>query len=100
MSDYNTYCDRGASFTSDVGEAEALRLSAAVGLRVKIEPHPPPGGKKGRWHLGATQPGLAVPRGAQHKPVAGATSRLRHVEVPETAARMWKHHRESFQSVV
>lgn len=82
---YSVYSG-GPSFTSDVGKAKALRLSAAVGLGMKIEPHPPPGGEKGWGHLGATQSGLPVPCGAQHQPVAGTTSRLCHVEVAEAAA--------------
>lgn len=34
--------------TSNVGEAEALSLPSAVGLRVEVEPHAPPGGDEGR----------------------------------------------------
>lgn len=56
--------------TSDVGEAKALRLPRAVGLRVEIEPHTPSGGEEGRRELGAAQPGLPVPGGSQHEPVS------------------------------
>lgn len=56
--------------TSDVGEAKALSLPRAVGLRVEIEPHTPSGGEEGRRELGTAQPGLPIPGGSQHEPVS------------------------------
>lgn len=72
--------------TSDVGEAEALGSSGAVGLRVEIEPNTAPGGDEGWRQRGATQPRFAAPRRCQQEPVAQTVSRLRQVKVTETGA--------------
>lgn len=56
--------------TSDVREAEALGLPGAVGMRVEVEPHTPPGGDD-RWRQhGAAQPGFPIPRRSQEEPVS------------------------------
>lgn len=59
--------------TSDVGEAEALCLPRAVGLRVEIEPNTSPGGDEGWRQDGATQPGFPFPRRSQQEPVSQTT---------------------------
>lgn len=70
--------------TSDVWETETLSLPRAVGLRMEVQPHTPPGGDNRRRQYWATEPEVSILHRSQHEPVSQTTLWLHQVKVTET----------------